>query len=302
MNEQLKKYIDKWSLHNGILTSFDVDLRIFTYFGIGGKADVFFCPTNLLQVQKCIELCTIHHINPKILGKGSNLLITKSQIPIVIYTKELCSYTINKNTITAQSGVSLPIIVRKAISSGLSLEKLTGIPGTLGGAVYGNSGTKWNNQLYAIGDYVEEIVAVSFDDASITKLSRADLHFKYRKSNLQSRFIFEVKLRISQGTPHKLIDSWKKFARKKSTSQPYKYKSAGCIFRNPPHIEAWKLIRQAKLCEFSAGDIVISSQHANFIVNKGNGSAKEVLEVISNIQKRIYEEFGLHLVLEIQIW
>ncbi|BBM83453.1 UDP-N-acetylmuramate dehydrogenase [Candidatus Uabimicrobium amorphum] len=302
MNEKLKKHMGSWSQNHGIPIAFDVDLRKFTYFYIGGKAQVLFTPTNIEQMQQCIELCTKWQIKPKILGKGSNLLIATQQIPVVIATKNLCGYKIQDNIIIAHSGASLAIVVRKAVFDGLSLEKLVGIPGTVGGAVYGNAGTKINNELYAIGDFVEEVKTVSLCDAKMKRWQRSEMEFAYRSSGLCDELIVEVQMKIPRNERQFLIASWKELARKKSATQPYKNKSAGCIFRNPPQLSAWKLIHQAKLAELSVGDIMVSPQHANFIINKGNGCAQDVLQVIANIQQRIYEEFGIRLVLEIQIW
>lgn len=302
MKEKLTDYVANWSQEHNIPTAFDVDLRKFTYFYIGGKAQVFFSPINITQIQQCIQLCCDWQITPKILGKGSNLLITAAQVPVVISTKNLCGYTIADNTITTQSGTSLAMVVRKAVFSGLALEKLVGIPGSVGGAVYGNAGTKVDHHLYAIGDFVEQVKTISLGDAHIKTWKKTELQFAYRSSNLHDELIVEVQMKIPRDEPKLLVSSWKELARKKSATQPYKSKSAGCIFRNPSHLPAWQLIHQARLSNFCVGDIMVSPQHANFIVNKGNGCARDVLQVIANIQQRIFEEFGIRLVLEIQIW
>ena len=302
MEKKLKNYIGHWSQKYNIPTAFDVDLRKFTYFYIGGKAHVLLSPTNLTQIQQCVQLCLDWQITPRILGKGSNLLIATSQIPVVISTKNLCGYSVKDDNVIAQSGASLAIVVRKAVFCGLALEKLVGIPGTVGGAVYGNAGTKVGNALYATGDFVEQVTTISLHDAFVKTWTKPQLKFAYRSSNLHNELIVEVSMKIPRDKPTVLIASWKELARKKSAAQPYKSKSAGCIFRNPSHLPAWKLIHQAKLSNFCIGDIMVSPQHANFIVNKGNGCAQDVLQVIANIQQRIFEEFGIRLVLEIQIW
>lgn len=213
MKKNIKRKIIDQLRKIGIFTQINVCLKKYTSFQIGGICSLFILPQSINETIKCLELCAFHDISPHILGGGTNLLIT-SDIAVVICTKKLSKINFIHNKITAECGVSLPFLVKNAVKKGLSLEYLAGIPGSIGGAIYGNAGTKNNKHTYSIGDYVEKIITWSTKDA-VQTWSKNDLSFSYRQSNLQSHFILQVELNVPFSEEKFLQKQYNSFLKKK---------------------------------------------------------------------------------------
>lgn len=194
------------------------------------------------------------------------------------------------------AGASLPPLVRKAVKEGwFTFGRLTGIPGTVGGAVHGNSGTR----LGEIGDFVERVFVLHPDHPEKKLITSPD--FTYRSSSLTDEVILEVEFSGTNIEGDNKAPPHERLHEKRSETQPISERSAGCMFKNPDDDSAGRLIDEAGLKGFEVGDARVSSDHANFIVNKGDATSRDVLELIGKVQERVHVEYDVRLEPEVRI-
>lgn len=280
----------------------NVFLKNYTTFKIGGRAKYFFVAKNKNNLIKSIILAKKFNLPFFILGGGSNLLVADEGFNGLVIKNEADNFKIEKEKIFAESGAKLDKIIFVAIEAGLSgLEKGSGIPGTVGGAVFGNSGLGRGD--WAIGDVVEK-VEILMPNGKIKKFSKKWFSFDYRFSKLKEiknkkLIILEVILKLKKGEKIFLREVRKKILKKRAEHIPLGF-SAGCIFKNPPDFFAGELIEKCGLKGKRIGDVKISEKHANFIINLGNGKAKDVKKLIDLAKKEVKNKFGITLEEEIQ--
>ncbi|MFH1904486.1 MAG: UDP-N-acetylmuramate dehydrogenase [bacterium] len=283
-----------------------------TSFRIGGPADVWIYPKDISDIKNILMLCNSHNTPVTILGGGTNILISDRGIRGVVLNLErgLFGIKIKGERITCGAGALLSKPLKQAARKELTgLEFTAGIPGTVGGAVSMNAGTKEirnpkseirNIKYTAIGDLVGSVKVID-TKGNVSELGKDDLLFEYRKSNLSKYIILEVKLQLKISSKKEINDSISLFLEHKKSTQVLDTPSAGCIFKNPDGHSAGRLIDQAGLKELAIGDAQISEKHANFIVNNGNASAQDVLELIKKIKLKVFEKTGIKLEEEIKI-
>ncbi len=269
-----------------------------TTFGIGGKAKCFCEINNLSELKKAINWAKEKKIPWFILGGGSNILIGDKGIKGLVIKIKDSPIKIKESRLMVGSGVTLSRLLLFSLENGLSgLEFLTGIPGTIGGAIVGNAGLKkrW------IGDLVEKVITFNPKDNEIHEVSKKDCDFGYRTSRFlkTKEIIWQVVLDYKK-LNKELIQKKMNVYIKKRLNQP-KGKSAGSIFKNPPGQSAGKLIEKAGLKGLSINGGMVSKQHANFIINFDKAKAKDVLELVSLIKKKIKEKFNIKLEEEIKL-
>ena len=276
----------------------NVPLVPHTTFGIGGPAELFYearTDRELIGAMKAAHSLKIPYF---ILGGGSNILIADQGITGLTIKIQNQKLEVKDNRIIAKAGTPLSKIVKAARDNALSgLECCMGIPGTIGGAVISNAGSKkeW------IGQNVETITILD-ENAKIIKLKKEECGFKYRDSRFKHRLqeiILEISLRLTSQTKEKIAEKEKNFLQERS-GQPQE-KSAGSVFKNPPGDFAGRLIDVAGLKGKRIGEAQISSQHANFIINLGNARADDVYALIKLAQETVKEKFGVKLELEIKL-
>lgn len=198
---------------------------------------------------------------------------------------------------SCSASMSLPVFVRQTAEQGLSgLEHLAGIPGTIGGAIFGNAGVK----EYSISDNLIKIEVVDFD-GNKKILEKKDINFEYRKSGLKNCVITRAFFKLKKTAKNGILNTISQELEKRKNSQPLGTKNAGCVFKNPNNDSAGRLIDSLNLKNYSIGGIEISSKHANFFVNKNNGTAKDMLELIEFVKKKVYEKYNIELEPEIRI-
>ncbi len=275
----------------------DESLAKQTTFGIGGPADLFYKARNKEELIKAVKLSRQLGVRFFILGGGSNLLVSdQGWRGLVIKVKSQKS-KVKSAQITAEAGTSLGELVRTAVDNSLAgLEICAGIPGTVGGAIVGNAGTadQWFDNLI-------ESVEILDEDNRIQKLTRKDCQFGYRTSRFKKtkEIILGVVLVLRKDDPEKIRERTEAiFAKRKD--QP-KGKSAGSIFKNPPGKLAGRLIDQAGLKGKTIGQVQISPQHANFIINLGGAKANDVIQLIKLAKEKVKEKFGTELKEEIKL-
>ena len=189
-------------------------------------------------------------------------------------------------------------VIAETIRVGLAgFENLAGIPGTIGGAVRGNSG----GRLGEISQYVESVTGITLLGEKVVRL-KDELSFDYRQSNLDDLVILEAEFVLTPGDPDAISQILKKNWIAKKSVQPLSSQSAGCIFKNPRGQRAGAMIEQAGLKGTRVGGAEISDRHANFIVTHPGAKSSDVLRLIDLIRSKISEQFGVHLESEIKIW
>lgn len=276
-------------------------MRDYTTWGIGGPADLLCNPQTEEDVITALKFAGEHGLPVTIIGNGSNLLVRDGGIRglVIRMAGGLNSVRVDGNRIIAGAGILLPSLSRVALRAGLSgLEFAAGIPASLGGAVVMNAGAFGQ----CLGDLVVEVEAVG-DDGSRKVLSASDLTFGYRTSSFQDQklIILKAVLQLVPEAPLVIAVRMRSNLSYRKKTQPLNMPSAGSVFRNPPGHYAAKLIELAGLKGARIGDAEVSLKHANFIVNRGNASARQVIALIELIREQVRCQFGIDLVPEVRL-
>lgn len=272
-----------------------------TSFKIGGNADLYVCPNNLMELITTIELCKKAGAPYFLLGAGSNLLISDKGIRgVVIKLGDGFEYAHAKGDyILAGAGVSLAKLSSEAKNAELAgLEFASGIPGSLGGAIYMNAGA------YG-GEMKDVITEVSYidDDGTVKTIEGSDCGFGYRQSIFTegNKIIISAKLTLKKGNKDEILETMRDLNARRKDKQPLEYPSAGSTFRRPEGHFAGALIESSGLKGCRIGGAEVSEKHAGFIINVGNATAKDVLDLIAHVQKVVKEKHGVDLEPEVKI-
>lgn len=276
-------------------------MRDYTTWAIGGPADLLCIPQTEEDIVRALRFAQANALPITVIGNGSNLLVRDGGIRglVIRIAGGLNSVCVEGTRIIAEAGVLLPSLSRIALRAGLSgLEFAADIPASLGGAVVMNAGAFGQ----CMGNVVIEVEAIGYDGSRRT-LSGSSLLFDYRNSSLKEQKLIVVKavLELNPETPLAIAMKMKSNLAYRRRTQPLNMPSAGCVFRNPPGHFAAKLIELAGLKGARIGDAEVSLKHANFIVNRGNASARQVLALIELIRDQVRCRFGIDLVPEIQV-
>ncbi len=266
-----------------------------TTLRIGGPADFFLKPQNLESTVSVIKMLNKAEIPYYIIGSGSNLLVSDRGVRgAIISLLDLENVKINNEIIKAQAGIALADLSEIAGWQGLAgLEFASGIPGTLGGAVYMNAGAYGGEMK----DIIKEVKIFDCRKEKMKVLPPEHLELSYRSSRLQNEKLIalSVKMKLKQDNPENIFDRIADLECKRWFKQPLSFPSAGSAFKRPEDDYAGRLIEEAGLKGKKVGDAQVSPKHAGFIVNLGNAKALDVLELMKIIQKTVNEKFGVKL-------
>ncbi len=276
----------------------EIKLAKFTWFGVGGNAEILYIPEDVLSLQNFLQNkpydCNIFTI-----GAGSNILIRDKGIEdITIITKKLNKINIDKNgIITADCGAVDAEVARFARDHNRSgLEFLIGIPGTIGGGIKMNSGAFGSE----FKDVVIDVKAINHN-GECKIFSNKDLDMRYRKIGLNKEWIFlSARFKTSHSRNECIRDKMKKIINSRKTAQPIGVKTGGSTFKNPPGKKAWQLIDQAGCRGLKVGDAMISEKHCNFIVNLKNANAKQIEQLGKSVKLKVLKNSGIDLNWEIE--
>lgn len=272
-----------------------------TWMRVGGPAEYFFSPRTEDELLAVIRACQTAGLSIHILGGGSNLLVRDEGVRgAVIRVMEplLSGVTVSGTTVVAKGGALLSHVVSEAVRHGLAgLEHLVGIPGTIAGAVVGNSG----GRLGDIGQVVRSVEVLT-QAGEIATRTGDELSFSYRRSDLQDLLVLSVTLELTTDDSEQLTRRTRKNWIMKRSTQPLADQSAGCIFRNPRGLSAGALIEQCGLKGQTSGLARISDRHANFIVTEAGATSRDIELLIARVQKAVQDKFGVLLELEIRVW
>ena len=271
-----------------------------TTFKIGGPAQYYVTPESVTQIQEVVSLCRNMNIPLHVIGNGSNILVGDDGVDGVVLAlfNTFSDYEIKDNVITAQAGMSLIKLAVIALREGLTgLEFASGIPGSVGGAVYMNAGA-YDGQMK---DVVTSVTVLD-EAGNIRILGRDELDMGYRTSAVakHNMIVLQVIIELKAGNKEQIKDRMNQLSELRKQKQPLEYPSAGSTFKRPEGYFAGKLIADAGLKGYSIGGAAVSEKHAGFVVNMGGATAKDVVELTDYIKKRIIEQFGVTLELEIK--
>lgn len=276
-------------------------LRHHTTFKIGGPADLFVEPTTMAELS--FALRTIHEFDVPvtIIGCGSNILVKDGGIRGAVVSVRHMTQIMdcNDNTLCIGSGYMLKDASEFAWENGLTgLEFAIGIPGTLGGAVFMNAGA-YDGEMSHV---VTAVRAVDFQ-GNIKEYDASHLDFGYRHSVFHDNHevIGEVIMTLKPGDKAAIKARMDELTEKRESKQPLEFASAGSTFKRPPGYFAGTLIEQTGLKGLSVGDAQVSHKHAGFVINTGSASAKDVLDLIAEVQRRVYDQHGVHLEPEVRM-
>lgn len=271
-----------------------------TTFAIGGPCDVWLAPYEIGQVQEAWQICQKEGIPIFALGKGSNLLVSDAGMDGVVLSMEhLQALSIQGDTITCQAGMSMEDLCNRACQAGLSgLEFACGIPGTLGGAIYMNAGA------YE-GEMKDVVVSVQVmtPEGEIKELSAQEAKFSYRHSLLKEQPLLCLSATMRLHPEDKKIIQAKMddLMERRRSRQPLELASAGSAFKRPTGYYAGKLIIEAGMQGHRIGDAQVSTKHAGFIVNLGQASAQNVVDLIAQVKEAVYAHSGVSLEPEVRL-
>lgn len=274
----------------------DEMLKEYTYIRIGGPADVLVIPESSEDLRWLTTFLEKKGIRFFIMGNGTNLVFSDKGFRGVVIKTNRCFNEIKVfgNRIFAGSGVDLIKLIMKSVECGLScLETLSGIPGTVGGAVWMNAG--------AFGKEIKDCIErIHYIDSGGDEKER-EMDFSYRESPFKkgdiivgARFYFEKKERVE------IVREIEEVKRKREEKQPLDFASAGSVFKNPKNRFAGEIIDRLGMKKMSEGDAEISSKHANFIINKRSATSDDVKRLVEKVRDRVRKEEGIELELEVE--
>ena len=275
-------------------------LKKHTTYGIGGPADLMIFPKSKQDLIKVIEIINENKIQLTILGSGSNVLVSDNGIrgAVISLKNSLKQIEVDENILYAECGTMLGKIVKHAVKNNLiGLENLNGVPGTLGGALIMNAGA-WGGEISENLIHVEVINSKS----EIQKIQKKDLNFSYRQSSFnKDDILLSAKFNLKKADKDIIKENFIEAQSGRKKSQPLNKRSAGSLFKNPKNNSAGKLLDEAGLKGFSIGDAKISEKHANFFINDGDATSKDMLMLIKKAHKEVKDKFNVNLSLEVKL-
>lgn len=279
----------------------DEPMKNHTTFKIGGPADYYVAPNSESEFIEILKFANNNSVPVSVIGNGSNILVSDKGVRgIVLSTSLMNKISVNGEVIKAQSGASLSKITSVALKNALTgFEFASGIPGYIGGAVVMNAG--------AYGGEMKDVVVrtkYSDDKGNIGFLNGDEHNFSYRKSFFSSNeklYVLETEIKLSKGNIDEISSYMKELSLRRCDKQPLNYPSAGSTFKRPEGYFAAKLIDDSGLRGRCVNDACVSEKHCGFIVNKGNASAKDVLELIETCRLEVKQKFGVDIEPEVKM-
>ena len=269
-----------------------------TTFRIGGPAKYFAEPSTKEELKALLKISKEFGVKPIVIGRGSNLLIADEGLPTLVISlgEKYSDIEIKENKIIASAGASLSAIAQAALKNSLAgFAFASGIPGSLGGAVYMNAG--------AYGGEMKDVIVKSFYlDENFEEKECTDHEFGYRKSFYSGKdlVITGAEIVLAPGDSKEIGEEMAALAKKRREKQPITMPSAGSVFKRPEGYFAGTLIEEAGLKGYRIGGAEVSTLHAGFIVNAGDATCKDVLDLIAHIQKTVYDKNGVMLETEVK--
>lgn len=273
------------------------NLKEYTTYQMDGIADAIIFPTSIQDLKTILRFLKESKQKYKVIGNGSNLIFNAHYEGILIKLEELNHLNIEDTKIAVEAGYSIMKLALKVSRMGLSgLEFATGIPGTVGGAVFMNAGAYKSDM-----GYIVKSVTVLTPELEIKELTNKEMEFHYRTSFLQTHpdyICLEAKIELMHGDREEIMDLIKERKKRRLETQPLEYPSAGSVFRNPDGDFAGRLVELIGYKGKKVGGAEVSKKHANFIINKGSATGKDIKTLIEEIRRKVKEQTGIELKVE----
>lgn len=278
----------------------NADLTNYNTYKLRSECYLLVFPSNMLELTSVIKILKKYKSKYFIIGNGSNIILPEYYDGVIIKLSGFNKCIISNDEVYVESGYMLNHLATKVSEEGYSgLEWATGIPGTIGGAIYGNAGAYKNSMQ----DVVKSVIL--FDGNKTYEVTSKELEFDYRESILKKKksniVILSCKIKIKKGNIENIKELIHERTLKRIETQPLNFPSCGSVFRNPENTAAGKLIDDIGLKGYEIGGAKISEKHANFIINNNNATSKDIISLIKFIKKEIKKNYDIDLVLEQEI-
>lgn len=277
----------------------NVELGPLMHLRIGGPADWFLEPFGEEDVATAVRVCRELQVPLRILGGGSNVVVADAGVRgAVMHLGNLNRIVRDEVRITAGAGVTLPSLLRATKEVGLAgLERLTGIPALVGGAVAMNAGTR-------DGETFDTLVSLTVvePDGTIAVRGRDSFQPVYRDGCLRDAIVVQATFHLEPDDPRAIFERFSASLKKRNATQPITQRSVGCVFRNPAGLAAGQVIEEAGCKTLRIGAIEVSGLHANYFINLGTGTAADFMAVMTEVQRRVRERNGIDLTPEVKFW
>ena len=272
-----------------------------TWLKIGGAAAFYAEPQTIDQLAALVRRCREEEVPIRVLGSGSNILVRDDGVPGMVLSLgcgDFADLQIRGNLLLAGGGAKLAHAISESVRAGLAgLEPLVGIPGSVGGALHGNAGSRAGD----IGQWACRATVMT-RSGEIIQRDREDLVFAYRQSSLDELVILNAEFLLEEDDPEQLTKRMQKQWIVKKAGQPLSHQNVAQVFKNPRGMSAGMLIDQAGLKGTRVGGAEVSDRHANFIVAADGATSQDVLRLIDMIRSRVAERLGVELETELEIW
>lgn len=271
-----------------------------TSFKVGGPVDLFITVETIEQLKDTIKILKHQNIEYKVIGNGSNLLVKDEGYRGAIIKPSFNSIEIKEDIVEVGAGVKNGMLAQKLLQKELTgFEFAAGIPGTIGGAMVMNAGAHGREMK----DIVDAVTYYNCENDEIETIKKEECNFEYRNSKFKNSNVIIIKaiLKLQKGNSIEIkqkMDEYKQFRIEK---QPIEYPSAGSTFKRGADFITAKLIDEAGLKGYTIGGAQVSEKHAGFIINKNNATATDIINLIEEVQKIVYEKFNKKIELEIEI-
>lgn len=297
--DNLTKDMREFILQDDIYTNEPMSKH--TTFKIGGTADIFVKLRNTEQIEKLLNLCKNKNVPIKIIGNGSNILVKDNGIRGVVAKICTNSYDfLDEKTIRVDAGMLNSKVSKILLENSLTgFEFASGIPGTIGGAVKMNAGA-YGSQ---ISDVVIKTKYIDLENMQIKEINKKDQKFEYRKSifSTTKRVIIDTTLKLEKADKEQIQEKINQNNESRRTKQPIDKPSAGSTFKRGEDFITAQLIDECGLKGYTIGGAQVSTKHAGFVVNAGDATASDVIELMELIKKKVQEKFNKNIDLEIEV-
>ena len=272
-----------------------------TSFKIGGQAEYYIKIKKIEELQELLEISKKHKIPLTVIGNGTNILVKDDGIKGIVAKINIKNIEISEENaiVTVGAGNTLAEIAQVLKNSDMSgFEELSGIPGTIGGAIRMNAGAHGKE----IKDVIISATAIDYN-GNIREFTKEEMQFEYRNSifSKEKDIILSAKLQLEQGNREEISTKMQEYADWRKEKKPLEYPNAGSTFKRGEGFITAALIDQCGLKGYTVGGAQISTKHAGFIINTGNAKAKDVLELVEITKKQVLQKFGKEIQLEIEV-
>ncbi|MCK5940371.1 MAG: UDP-N-acetylmuramate dehydrogenase [Planctomycetes bacterium] len=277
----------------------DVPLAPMMHLRIGGPAEWFVEPFDEQGVARTVRVCREHELPLRVLGGGSNVVVADRGVPgVVMHLANLNRMAREQRRVTVGAGVTLPSLLRATKEAGLAgLEKLTGIPAEVGGAVAMNAGTRDGETF----EYLVSLTVVE-PDGKLAVRGREQMQPRYRNGGLDGAIVVQATFELDEDSPDAIFERFSASLQKRNRSQPVTQRSVGCVFQNPDGDAAGRLIQEAGGKQLRRNGVQVSEKHANYFVNDDTGTAADFVALMDDVRARVLDRFGVELRAEVKFW